>query len=396
MRRSRLHSPSRGTSRAPARRAARDRERRRAVSGERSDVELAVVALLAEGHVLIEDVPGVGKTTLARALARSLDCSFSRLQFTPDVLPSDVTGVSVFDQRTSEFAFRPGPVFANLVLADEINRASPRTQSALLECMQERQVTVDGVARPARGAVLRDRDAEPDRAGRHVPAARGAARPLRAAALARLPGPGRRGAHARRPDGAEGSPLETLAPVADAAELVAAVHACRARARRARRCTATSSRSAAHARRPAPRARREPARRRRRSCGSRAPTRSCAGATTCCRTTSRRWRRDALAHRLLPAAGAPADVAAVARRAARAGARAAVNGAAGPALTARGRAAWSAVSPRSSTRGCSAPPRWRCSERALVAAVLLARVWVGLAGGPHVAVRTLPAVRARR
>ena len=108
-------------------------------------LRLPLLCLLAEGHVLVEDVPGVGKTVLAKALARSLDLSFARLQFTPDLLPADVTGVSVYDQRSVTFRFRPGPVFANVVLVDEINRASPKTQSALLEAMQETQVTVDGV-----------------------------------------------------------------------------------------------------------------------------------------------------------------------------------------------------------------------------------------------------------
>ncbi len=118
------------------------------VVGQERVTELLLVSLLCRGHVLIEDVPGTGKTTLAKALARSLDCSFGRIQFTPDLLPSDVTGVSIYNQREQTFVFQPGPVFAQIVLADEINRAGPRTQSALLEAMQERQVTVDGVSRP--------------------------------------------------------------------------------------------------------------------------------------------------------------------------------------------------------------------------------------------------------
>jgi MoxR-like ATPase len=117
------------------------------IVGKRATVELAVVGLLCQGHMLIEDVPGVGKTMLARSLARSLGCSFSRIQFTPDMLPSDVTGVSIFNQSSREFEFRPGPVMAQVVLADEINRATPKTQAALLEAMEERQVTVDGVTR---------------------------------------------------------------------------------------------------------------------------------------------------------------------------------------------------------------------------------------------------------
>jgi MoxR-like ATPase len=116
------------------------------IDGKREVIETAVTVLLAEGHLLMEDVPGVGKTMLARALARSVDCSVSRIQFTPDLLPADITGVSIYNQAEREFEFKPGPVFANIVIGDEINRASPKTQSALLESMEERQVTVDGAS----------------------------------------------------------------------------------------------------------------------------------------------------------------------------------------------------------------------------------------------------------
>jgi MoxR-like ATPase len=141
-----------------------------AVSGKREGVFLAVVAMLAGGHVLIEDVPGVGKTLLAKSLARSLRAEFRRIQFTPDLLPADVTGLNVYNQGEGDFEFWAGPVFANVVLADEINRASPKTQSALLEAMEEGSVTVDGVTRHL-AALLCGRHPEPRRARRHLPPA---------------------------------------------------------------------------------------------------------------------------------------------------------------------------------------------------------------------------------
>lgn len=117
----------------------------RVIVGKRRELELVLIGLLCQGHILIEDVPGVGKTMLARSLAQSLGCTFSRIQFTPDLLPSDVTGTSIFNQQTRQFEFRPGPLMGQIVLADEINRATPKTQSALLEAMEERQITIDGV-----------------------------------------------------------------------------------------------------------------------------------------------------------------------------------------------------------------------------------------------------------
>ena len=150
----------------------------RVIVGKHAEVELALIALLCGGHILIEDVPGMGKTMLARSLAKSVGCTFKRIQFTPDLLPSDVTGVTIYNQKTGEFEFRPGPVIAQIVLADEINRATPKTQSALLEAMEERQVTVDGVTYILPSPLPGHGHPEPDRVRGHLPPARGPARPL--------------------------------------------------------------------------------------------------------------------------------------------------------------------------------------------------------------------------
>ncbi len=153
----------------------------RVIRGKDEVIRLSIVALLAKGHLLIEDVPGVGKTTLAQALANSFHCSFQRIQFTSDLLPSDVVGTSIFNQIEQRFDFKPGPIFANIVLADEINRTTPKTQSALLEAMNEAQVTVDNHDAQAAAAVHGARNAESHRAPRHVSPPRIAARPVPAA-----------------------------------------------------------------------------------------------------------------------------------------------------------------------------------------------------------------------
>ena len=160
-----------------------------AVIGKQHIVRLAFTCLLSEGHLLLEDFPGTGKTSLAKSIANSVKGTHSRIQFTPDLLPSDVTGVTIYDQRTGAFDFHGGPIFATIVLADEINRASPKTQSALLEVMEESHVTVDGIAHPVGQPFMVDRHPEPHRAGRHVPAAGSAARPVPDEDQPRLPRP---------------------------------------------------------------------------------------------------------------------------------------------------------------------------------------------------------------
>jgi len=190
----------------------------RVVQGKDDVVRLALVVLLAEGHLLIEDVPGVGKTTLAKALAASVDASVRRIQFTPDLLPSDVTGVAIYDQETREFEFKPGAVFANIVVADEINRASPKTQSALLECMEERQVTVDGVSYELARPFLVMATQNPLEMEGTYPLPE--AQRDRFTARVSMGYPGREAELAMLDDRATSDPLVGLAPVADAAMFV--------------------------------------------------------------------------------------------------------------------------------------------------------------------------------
>ena len=159
------------------------------VLGKPEVIRLAVVALLAEGHVLIEDVPGVGKTLLARAIAASIDCSFRRIQFTPDLLPSDVLGSSIYHAPSGEFVFKPGPLFANVILADEINRTTPRTQSALLEAMSDRQASIEGQTYPLAPSFHRAGDTESVRIRGDLRPSREPARSIHASAADGLPDP---------------------------------------------------------------------------------------------------------------------------------------------------------------------------------------------------------------
>src|SRR5690349_10933249 len=196
----------------------------RVVEGKADVVRLALVVLLAEGHLLIEDVPGVGKTTLAKALAASIDATVRRIQFTPDLLPTDVTGVSVYDQESRECEFKPGAIFANVVVADEINRTSPKTQAALLECMEERQVTVDGVSYELARPFLVMATQNPIEMEGTYPLPE--AQRDRFTARISMGYPDRDAELAMLDDRAVTDPLTDLAPVADAAgvrELVAAV-----------------------------------------------------------------------------------------------------------------------------------------------------------------------------
>jgi MoxR-like ATPase len=197
----------------------------RVIVGKPEVVRLALLTLLAEGHLLVEDVPGVGKTSLAKALARSIDCSVSRVQFTPDLLPGDITGISIFNRQTETFEFRPGPVFANVVIADEINRASPKTQSALLECMAEHQVTVDGATYPLASPFMVVATQNPVELDGTYPLPEAQRDRFTARVSVGYPDAGAE--LAMVDEHAAADPLETLQPVVDAARLRAVVEGVR-------------------------------------------------------------------------------------------------------------------------------------------------------------------------
>jgi MoxR-like ATPase len=197
----------------------------RVLVGKPEVVRVALVTLLAEGHLLVEDVPGVGKTSLAKALARSIDCTVSRLQFTPDLLPSDITGVSIYNRQGNDFEFRPGPIFANIVVGDEINRASPKTQSALLECMEEHQVTVDGNTYPLGSPFMVIATQNPvEMEGTY---ALPEAQRDRFTARVSIGYPDPQAELAMVDEHAGTNPLDDLRPVSDAAQVLRLVHAVR-------------------------------------------------------------------------------------------------------------------------------------------------------------------------
>ena len=264
--------------------------------GSRDSVRKLLAAFASGGHVLIEDFPGTGKTTLAKSLAASIGCRFTRVQFTPDLLPSDILGVSVFNQKEQLFEFRAGPVFTSILLADEINRASPRTQSALLEVMAEGQVSVEGRTHAHGRAVFRRRHAEPGRIPRHLPAARGADGPLRDVHRARL----RRGRRGDRGAGRAGpaAPARRAARRGDARGSAGAEGARAPRAHRRRVAPLRRGPGAPHPRRAAGAARLRAARldrARQRREGARlcSTARNTCGRSTCtsspCRCSRTAW-----------------------------------------------------------------------------------------------------------